>query len=405
MPVSDLMFLPGNYKKHAKEAIAGSMGDVGWWGTILVQKKTHNKKHWIIGGNGRAAEAISRGATELDCCILDVDDVNAKKIAVLDNETAAQSENDSAALLALIEEVGVANFPAAVINEEYTNDLKRLLEKAAGGGSGGGLGKEEPKPELAEKYQEKWKVEFGDRWQIGDHHLLIGDSLDQDLIFNFVGSPVDMIFTDPPWNVDYQGNVTTPRRTIKNDNLKDGFPMFLDGMVRTMRRCIKPGGMVYVCMAIQELDALMISMEKPEQGTKAEMFHWSSTIIWAKQTLVMLRKDYHSQYEAIWYGWDARAARMVPLDDRTHSDLWHIDRPTVSAEHPTMKPVELTAKAIFNSSKPGARILDVFAGSGSTMAGAQEHGRQCYSVDNEPINGAVILERGSLMGLTCRKVE
>lgn len=411
IPVGHLMFLPGNPRIHDEEALHDSMS-FGFWGTVLVQKKKHRGKHWIIGGNGRATEAIKRGAIELDCCILDVDDTKAKAIAALDNASGDQATNDPTLLLALIREVqeGGIKFPDSIFSDQHITQLLRDVEKAGAAGGGGGSGVENDLRDTAEDLQKKWNVKLGDEWLIGSHRLLCGDTLDTDLVFNFMGSPVDMIFTDPPWNVDYGGS-SNPRwrqrvDKIENDDLGDGFPMFLDALVRTFRRIIKPGGMVYVVMSAQEWGPFMAAMEKPETTkSKDPMFHWSSTIIWNKDIFVMGRKDYHPKYEPIWYGWDARAARLVPLDSRDQADVWDIERPRVSDEHPTMKPVALTAKAIFNSSRPGSVIADVFAGSGSTMEGAELHGRQCLMVENVPKNCAIILERGQRLGLDCRRVE
>ena len=125
----------------------------------------------------------------------------------------------------------------------------------------------------------------------------------------------------------------------------------------------------------------------------SEGFHWSSTIIWAKDSLVLTRKDYHSQYEPIWYGWEASAPRIHPLEDRTQSDVWQIPRPKKSEEHPTMKPIELVARAVMNSSKKGEVVLDPFGGSGSTLMACEQTGRTCRTMELDPRYCDVIIER------------
>lgn len=122
-------------------------------------------------------------------------------------------------------------------------------------------------------------------------------------------------------------------------------------------------------------------------------YHWSSTIIWNKDRLVMSRKDYHTKYEPIWYGWKNGEARLRPLEDRKQSDVWDIDRPTVSELHPTMKPLELVARAIKNSSKKDDVILDLFGGSGSTMLAAEQTERVNYSMELDPRYVDVIINR------------
>lgn len=122
-------------------------------------------------------------------------------------------------------------------------------------------------------------------------------------------------------------------------------------------------------------------------------FHWSSTIIWAKDQFVLSRKDYHTQYEPIWYGWEGSKPRLHPVDDRTQSDLWEIERPKRSDEHPTMKPVKLVARAIVNSSCEGDMVLDLFGGSGSTLIACEQTGRKCRTMELDPGYCDVIIDR------------
>ena len=122
-------------------------------------------------------------------------------------------------------------------------------------------------------------------------------------------------------------------------------------------------------------------------------FHWSSTIIWAKDQFVLSRKDYHTQYEPIWYGWEGSKPRLHPVDDRTQSDLWEIERPKRSDEHPTMKPVKLVARAIVNSSREGDTVLDLFGGSGSTLIACEQTGRKCRTMELDPGYCDVIIDR------------
>ena len=121
-------------------------------------------------------------------------------------------------------------------------------------------------------------------------------------------------------------------------------------------------------------------------------YHWSSTIIWAKDKFVMSRKDYHTQYEPIWYGWK-EGSRLHPLEDRTQSDLWEIPRPIRSEEHPTMKPIELVARALINSSDKGDNVLDLFGGSGTTLIASEETKRKCFMCELDPHYVDVIINR------------
>ena len=112
--------------------------------------------------------------------------------------------------------------------------------------------------------------------------------------------------------------------------------------------------------------------------------HWSTFIIWAKNTFTMGRSDYQRQYEPILYGWREGTTHHW-CGDRDQGDVWQIDRPTASPLHPTMKPLPLIERAIRNSSEPGNKILDLFLGSGSTLIACERTGRVCYGMELEPL--------------------
>jgi DNA modification methylase len=147
-----------------------------------------------------------------------------------------------------------------------------------------------------------------------------------------------------------------------------------------------PGAMIYVVMSAKEWGTLRYAME--EAGC-----HWSSTIIWAKNTHVMSRKDYHTRYEPIWYGWFKNAKGLCHLTDRKQNDVWEIDRPQKSPDHPTTKPIALAGLAINNSSKHGDAVLDLFGGSGTTLLAAEQTGRTAYLMELDPKYADVIVKR------------
>ena len=136
---------------------------------------------------------------------------------------------------------------------------------------------------------------------------------------------------------------------------------------------------------------------------KDKGMHWSSTIIWSKDHAVLSRKDYNTQYEPIWYGWEESSPRSHPVQDHTQTDVWQINRPTVSEEHPTMKPVELVARAIVNSSNRGETVLDLFGGSGTTIIASEQTGRKCCMMELDPHYCDVIIKRWE--NLTGKKAE
>jgi DNA modification methylase len=234
---------------------------------------------------------------------------------------------------------------------------------------------------------------LGTVYQLGRHRVMCGDSVDDDDVNKLMnGSLADAVFTDPPWNVNYgavkAGNAQgyKANRTIENDNMGEDFTPWMNEVFGTMSNYSKDGCMTYVVMSAQEWGGLMTTLA--DNG-----YHWSSTIIWNKDHLVLSRKDYHTKYEPIWYGWKEGESRLHPLKDRKQSDVWDIDRPTRSDEHPTMKPIELCAKAIQNSSNPEDKIMDLFLGSGSTLIACEQTDRTCYGMELDPKYVDVIRKR------------
>jgi DNA modification methylase len=134
-----------------------------------------------------------------------------------------------------------------------------------------------------------------------------------------------------------------------------------------------------------------------DKALRDKGFHWSSTIVWMKDQLVLSRKDYHTQFEPLWYGWKSDAARIREVMDRKQSDVWQIDRPKRSEEHPTMKPLLLVERSLMNSSLPGDVVLDPFVGSGTTLIMCEQLQRQCRAIELDPIYAAVTIERWHLM--------
>jgi len=234
---------------------------------------------------------------------------------------------------------------------------------------------------------------LGDLYEIGEHRLLCGDSTDSDQVAKLMnGEKADMVFTDPPWNVNYgavkEGNAMGYKpRTIMNDSMStDDFKDFMGSAFAMMAMHSKKGCPTYVVMSAQEWGNLMLALHENN-------YHWSSTIIWNKSHLVMSRKDYHTKYEPIWYGWLDGAPRLCPVEDRKQSDVWDVDRPTKSELHPTTKPIALIDIALKNSSKVGNLIFELFTGSGSTMVASHQLNRKCYGMELDPKYCDVIVKR------------
>jgi DNA modification methylase len=201
------------------------------------------------------------------------------------------------------------------------------------------------------------------------------------------GKKADMTFTDPPYNVNYgetmKDKLRGGNRTILNDNLGGEFAAFLYDSCVNLLTFTK--GAIYICMSSSEIDTL-------KRSFTAAGGHWSTFIIWVKNTFTMGRSDYQRQYEPILYGWKEGIDRYW-CGARDQGDTWMINRPLKNDLHPTMKPIELCERAIRNSSKTEDIVLDTFGGSGSTLIAAEQTGRRCFmsELDNSYVD--VIIKR------------
>jgi DNA modification methylase len=255
----------------------------------------------------------------------------------------------------------------------------------------------------------------GDIWILGPHRLLCGDSTDLTNVRTLMdGAEASLVFTDPPYGVDYVGK-TEEQLTIENDDLGDEGTREL---IARATRCwpLKPGGAWYVCSPPGNTEtAFRLGLQDAGQQLR-------QCLVWVKQQFVMGRQDYHWRHESILYGWQAGAAHyFLPdftqdtvLDDRAdvgsmnkaellaivkeyrrreRTSTWEEDRPSASRAHPTMKPLGLVAKAIRNSSRRHDVVFDGFAGSGQTLLACEPLERRCYAMEIDPHYCDVIVER------------
>jgi len=238
----------------------------------------------------------------------------------------------------------------------------------------------------------------GDLFEIGQHRLLCGDSTDSDAVARLMnGEKADMVFTDPPYNVNYIGK-TKEKLKIQNDkhNISE-FRKIISDALSNLILFTKRGGSYYVCIPL-EVGVTDLFLERT---------HLQSVLIWLKNTIVMGRKDYQQQtepilfllndteeetYEGIIYGWNFGDSHEF-YGGRKQSNIWKFDKPQRNGEHPTMKPIPLVGKAMNNSSKEKDLTLDLFLGSGSTMVAAHQLNRKCYGMELDPKYCQVILDR------------
>jgi site-specific DNA-methyltransferase (adenine-specific) len=229
-------------------------------------------------------------------------------------------------------------------------------------------------------------IVIGDIFEIGQHRLICGDSTQTDTFGKlFQDQFADMVVTDPPYNVAYQGK-TKDALTIENDNMGDkDFYQFLYDFYTALGSYSKAGGAWYVWHADSEGANFRQAMK--DAGIMVKQ-----CLIWVKNSMVMGRQDYQWKHEPCLYGWKEGAAHQW-YSDRKQTTVLDFNRPSRNAEHPTMKPVELFAYQIKNSSKVGDIVADAFGGSGTTMVACHQLNRKGYLVEYDPKYCQVIVDR------------
>jgi DNA modification methylase len=363
--------------EKAVEKVANSLREFGFQQPIVV-----DKDGVIIVGHTRLKAAEMLGLKEVPVLVAkDLTEAQVKAYRLADNKTAEFSEWDMDLLAFELEGLEAFDFDMLPFGFEIAGEVTEDDFDA-----------DEAISEIEEEGYEPF-TKLGQIWKLGNHRLLCGDSTKQEDVDRLMdGKLAAMVFTDPPWNVNY-GAVDEKNaqgykpRTILNDSMgTEDFKEFMQQAFSCMSKASEPGAMTYVVMSAQEWGNVMLALSEND-------YHWSSTIIWNKDRLVLSRKDYHTKYEPIWYGWKSDGPRNYPLADRKQSDVWDIDRPSKSDEHPTMKPIELVARAIKNSSGIGSNVLDLFGGSGTTLIAAEKTGRKCFMMELDPKYCDVIIRR------------
>lgn len=374
-----------NSRTHSDEQIAqvaASIKEFGWTNPILI-----DENNVIIAGHGRLMAAQRLGFELVPTIKLEnLTEAQKRAYVIADNKLALNAGWDAEMLAVEIEELLDQGFDLDLTGFD-SGEIDKILGDANKVESGNT--DDDDVPETLEFAVS----EIGDVFVMGRHRIVCGDSTDMSVIDKLMmADRADFIFTDPPWNVNYgaveKGNAQGYKpRTILNDHMDDSsWRDFCAGIATSLFAASKAGAPLYCVMSAQEWPVI-------DDALRTAGFHWSSTIIWAKDRLVLSRKDYHTQYEPIWYGWNAAGSRLVAVEDRKQSDVWNMDRPSRSDLHPTTKPVELIERAIENSAVAGGIVLDLFGGSGSTLIAAEKTGRKARLAELDPKYVDVIVRR------------
>jgi len=359
-------------KNQAVDKVASSIKEFGWQQPIVV-----DEQNVIVVGHTRYQAALKLGLKEVPTHIAKgLTESQIKAYRLLDNRANQDALWDDEMLK--IEIKGLEELNADLNLTGFTADeLNKLLFE-----ENKGLTDEDEIPELSEETVCK----LGDIWQLGKHKLICGDSTilnNYEKLFN--ENKADLLITDPPYNVDYEGK-TKDKLTIQNDSKNDDdFLQFLTDAFNNCAIHLKLGCSFYIFHS----DWYGLEFRQSIKNSDLEL---KQNLIWAKNSMVMGRQDYQWQHEPCLYGWK-RGASHSWYSDRKQTTIIKYDRPSKSKLHPTMKPVGLVEYLIKNSSKQEDIILDPFLGSGTTIIACEKQSRICYGLELDPRYADVIINR------------
>lgn len=355
-----------NAKRHTDTQIANvaeSIRQFGWAQPIVV-----DRDYTIIIGHCRYSAAKRLGLTTVPVVVAaDLTDEQVRKLRNLDNKLN-ESEWD---LDLLKDDILGLDFDGFDIDwgieEEAITDIV-----------------EDDAPEVDEENEPI--THLGDIWQLGEHRLMCGDSTDAGTVAILMnGKKADLLLTDPPYNVAYEGK-TKDALTIQNDKMGSSqFKEFLTDAFSAAVAVMTEGGAFYIWFASREHCNFENALNEAGLQVRQEL-------IWKKNTMVLGRQDYQWKHEPCLYGWKDGAAHNW-YSNRSQTTVLEFDRPQRSEDHPTMKPVELFAYQIQNSTKKSDIVLDLFGGSGTTIIACEQTGRIGYCMELDPKYCDVIIKR------------
>jgi len=395
--LKDLTPDPKNARAHNPRnvgMIERALGEVGAARSIVV-----DEDGVVLAGNATIEAAAQAGIERVQVVDADGETLIAVRRSGLTGEQKAMLAlyDNRAAETAAWNTERLAELRAA-----FPERMKHLFseQEFARLGVNGGPLLEDPGPQLdrAEELRAKWGVESGQLWRLGDHRLLCGDSTRrEDVERVMAGEQAEMVWTDPPYGVaigdknKYLNAIAPSNRVeenIENDTLSDPeLVAMLSAAFDNGIAVCTAGAAWYVAAPPGPLHVLFGSVLK-DRGI------WRQTIQWVKNnaTFAPLGVDYHWRAEPIFYGWLPNAGHRY-YGGRQQDTVWNIDRPLKSPEHPTMKPIELIARAIENSSRMGEVVMDLFVGSGTTLMACEHLDRRARCIEISPTYCAVTLQR------------
>lgn len=365
--LKDLKPYENNPRKNddAVKYVAESIKEFGFKVPIVI-----DKNNVIVAGHTRYKAAKKLKMSEVPCIIADdLTDEQIKAFRLADNKVAEKAEWDFDLLNAELDDIIDLDMELFGFEDALQDDAEEAIED-----------------EFEVELPAEPKSKLGDIYQLGNNRLMCGDStVLEDVEKLMGGEQADMLLTDPPYNVNYEGK-TKDKLKIKNDQMgNDNFRQFLTDAFSNADMVMKPGAVFYIWHADSE-----------GYNFRGACFDAGWTVrqclIWNKNSMVMGRQDYQWKHEPCLYGWKEGAGHLW-ASDRKQTTVINFDKPTRNDMHPTMKPIPLFDYQIKNNTKGGDVVLDLFGGSGTTIMACEQNGRRGYSMEYDPRYVDVIVDR------------
>ncbi|HEM2695173.1 TPA: site-specific DNA-methyltransferase [Streptococcus suis] len=371
--INELIPYVNNARTHSDTQIAqiaSSIKEFGFLNPVIV-----SEDNTILAGHGRFYAAQKLGLEKIPCIKEShLSDGQKKAYIIADNKLALNAGWDNELLSIELSELQGLEFDMDLLGFD-DKELSKLFddEKEI----------QEDDFDVEEELKKKAITKFGDKWHLGKHTLVCGDSTKEETYKKLLGdTKVNLVVTDPPYNVNYEGSAGK----IKNDDMEDGaFYQFLLLAFTQAEKVMASDSSIYVFHA----DTEGYNFRKAFRDAN---FYLSGTCIWKKQSLVLGRSPYQWQHEPILFGWKKKGKHQW-YKGRKESTIWEFDKPKKNADHPTMKPIELIAYPIKNSSMTNSIVLDMFGGSGSTLLASDQLDRVCYTIELDEKYCDVIVKR------------
>ena len=375
VPIAKLVPYANNARTHSPEQInklRGSLREFGFVSPVII-----DKDYGILAGHGRVAAARAENIEQVPCVFVDYLTEAQKKAYILaDNRFALDAGWDEEMLRVEMEALQGMDFDISLtgFDEAEIADLFAADDNEA---------QEDDFDEDAALQAEPF-VKTGDLWLLGKHRLLCADSTKPEDVKRLMdGKKANVCITDPPYACNYTGGTGMK---IMNDNLKgEEFYQFLLSAFKNAYENLADGAAIYIFHS----DAEKVNFYN---AVVAAGFHYSTTCIWVKQSLVLGRFDYQMRHEPVIYAFKDTVKHKF-YGDRKQTTVWEFDRPSKSKLHPTTKPLPLIAYPMKNSSLVNSIVLDLFGGSGSTLMAAEQMDRTAYLMELDPVYASAIVRR------------